>query len=322
MARTCTVCTHPERVAIDQALVGGEPNRAIARRMALSKDAVARHRASHLPANVPVAVPASPHFADLSAPLSRAPARPPGGEDRRRLRNVRLCDTGGLAVRGAVLCLGHRPETRPEIIVSIPTGQSAFGTALRPTPNPTRQTQRTPPMTKTTTPPSPTDRIAQHEAEIAALNARYLRYRSVQPLAPGAGVAVGGAGFDPTRLRAKYEIAAQIDRASIRLEEAKADAARERLAGLADGVGLAAMEKAVAEAATEVAAAEDGMRATRTAYSAAKAALDFRRDRIKAVAADAAAADAARVRWEAELAKDAARLDGVERSALVMGATA
>lgn len=50
MARACTICTHPERVAIDHALVAGEPYRGIARRFAVSDDAVERHAAHHLPA--------------------------------------------------------------------------------------------------------------------------------------------------------------------------------------------------------------------------------------------------------------------------------
>ena len=51
MARTCTICAHPQREEIDQALVAGrEALRDIARRFATSKDAVARHRAEHLPA--------------------------------------------------------------------------------------------------------------------------------------------------------------------------------------------------------------------------------------------------------------------------------
>jgi hemoglobin-like flavoprotein len=47
--RTCTVCSHPKRSAIEKALVAGEPFRDIARRVAVSKDALARHRAEHLP---------------------------------------------------------------------------------------------------------------------------------------------------------------------------------------------------------------------------------------------------------------------------------
>lgn len=48
MALPCTVCTHPQREAIDEALVGGMANRAIGRRWDLHKDAVARHKANHL----------------------------------------------------------------------------------------------------------------------------------------------------------------------------------------------------------------------------------------------------------------------------------
>jgi hypothetical protein len=49
MARTCTICAHPERAAIDRALVAGEANRGIARRFSASDDAVQRHKADHLP---------------------------------------------------------------------------------------------------------------------------------------------------------------------------------------------------------------------------------------------------------------------------------
>ena len=48
MPRTCTVCTHPERAAIDKALVDGQPYRSIAQHFAASPDAVLRHKESHL----------------------------------------------------------------------------------------------------------------------------------------------------------------------------------------------------------------------------------------------------------------------------------
>ena len=48
MARTCTICTHPERAAIDKALVAGQPYRSIAQHFAASADAVLRHKESHL----------------------------------------------------------------------------------------------------------------------------------------------------------------------------------------------------------------------------------------------------------------------------------
>jgi len=48
MARTCTVCTHAERAAIDRALVAGEPKRRIAAHFGLTEQALRRHRADHV----------------------------------------------------------------------------------------------------------------------------------------------------------------------------------------------------------------------------------------------------------------------------------
>src|SRR5262249_22285176 len=50
MPRTCTVCAHPERAAIDAALMAGEPYRHIAIRFATSVGALQRHQADHVPA--------------------------------------------------------------------------------------------------------------------------------------------------------------------------------------------------------------------------------------------------------------------------------
>ncbi len=54
MSRVCTVCQHPERLAIDRALVSGEPVRLVASRYVplLSKTAVQRHKDEHLPATM------------------------------------------------------------------------------------------------------------------------------------------------------------------------------------------------------------------------------------------------------------------------------
>jgi hypothetical protein len=49
MPRPCTICHHPQREAIDQALVAGEAFRNIAQRFAASSDAVYRHKQDHLP---------------------------------------------------------------------------------------------------------------------------------------------------------------------------------------------------------------------------------------------------------------------------------
>lgn len=47
--RRCTVCTHPDAPAIDQAIVNHRPFRAISRQFNVSKDAVLRHHDEHLP---------------------------------------------------------------------------------------------------------------------------------------------------------------------------------------------------------------------------------------------------------------------------------
>ena len=48
MPRTCTICQHPQRAAIDKALVAGQSYRSIAQHFAASPDAVLRHKESHL----------------------------------------------------------------------------------------------------------------------------------------------------------------------------------------------------------------------------------------------------------------------------------
>src|ERR687883_263908 len=48
MPRTCTICAHPERAAIDKALVDGQPYRDIAGHYGTSKTALQRHKEDHL----------------------------------------------------------------------------------------------------------------------------------------------------------------------------------------------------------------------------------------------------------------------------------
>ncbi len=55
----CTVCTHPERAAIDRALVAGEPMRRIATAHKLSEPSVRRHKATHLRRTVEIATRAA-----------------------------------------------------------------------------------------------------------------------------------------------------------------------------------------------------------------------------------------------------------------------
>jgi transposase-like protein len=52
MPRRCTVCDHPKRHGIDQALVTGAPYRSVARRFGLSESSVYRHKTEHLPAHL------------------------------------------------------------------------------------------------------------------------------------------------------------------------------------------------------------------------------------------------------------------------------
>ena len=52
MPRVCTICTHPEHEAINQALVGTASIRDIAAVYRVSQDALSRHKADHLPLTV------------------------------------------------------------------------------------------------------------------------------------------------------------------------------------------------------------------------------------------------------------------------------
>ena len=52
MPRRCTVCDHPERHGIDEALVSSAPYRSVAKRFDLSESAVYRHKTDHLPAHL------------------------------------------------------------------------------------------------------------------------------------------------------------------------------------------------------------------------------------------------------------------------------
>jgi hypothetical protein len=55
MPRSCTVCEHAEKNAIDRALVGSVSNRSVASIYDVSEAAVRRHKANHLPAKLVMA---------------------------------------------------------------------------------------------------------------------------------------------------------------------------------------------------------------------------------------------------------------------------
>ena len=52
MPRTCTVCTHPVRSEVDEALLAGEPFRNIAKRYGTSPTALFRHKQADIPATL------------------------------------------------------------------------------------------------------------------------------------------------------------------------------------------------------------------------------------------------------------------------------
>lgn len=52
MPRVCTICTHPQREALEAALVAGTPNRRIAAQHDVTEQALRRHAATHLPARL------------------------------------------------------------------------------------------------------------------------------------------------------------------------------------------------------------------------------------------------------------------------------
>jgi hypothetical protein len=53
--RSCTICEHPEREAIDRALVGEASNLSVSALFGVSESAIRRHKANHLPAKLVMA---------------------------------------------------------------------------------------------------------------------------------------------------------------------------------------------------------------------------------------------------------------------------
>jgi hypothetical protein len=48
MARTCTICVHPQRSEIEAAIVAGTPYRAITKQFGSSPAAITRHASEHI----------------------------------------------------------------------------------------------------------------------------------------------------------------------------------------------------------------------------------------------------------------------------------
>jgi hypothetical protein len=73
MPQTCTVCRHPERHDIEADLRASTPYRDIARRRNVSKDALSRHRANHMPRHTETGLVAA---REIMAILDRAETSP------------------------------------------------------------------------------------------------------------------------------------------------------------------------------------------------------------------------------------------------------
>jgi hypothetical protein len=80
MPRLCSICTHPDRVAVEAALHARTPFRTIASKWSVSKMALLRHRDAHVPP-----APATPQAAASVGVRAQAPiaAPPPAAADVR-----------------------------------------------------------------------------------------------------------------------------------------------------------------------------------------------------------------------------------------------
>lgn len=107
MARACSVCTHPNRAAIDEALAANRGSfRGVSRQHGLSPDAVERHAKAHLPKAIVLATAAAEvtRADDLLSILREAVA------DARRLRAKAEGEGDYRGAIGAVKALGDLVE--------------------------------------------------------------------------------------------------------------------------------------------------------------------------------------------------------------------
>lgn len=119
MGRRCSVCAHPDREALDRAIVAGEPRRAVAARSSLSPDAVERHAQHHLPAAIVKAAEAvemahgEQLFDQVRAQQTRAEAL--YSEALAILRRAKRRKDGGLALEAVRTATATLREARRQI---------------------------------------------------------------------------------------------------------------------------------------------------------------------------------------------------------------
>jgi transposase-like protein len=88
MPRTCTICRHPERLAIEADLRAGIPYRDIARRHNISKHALSRHRLNHLSRHTATALATTMKIKPL---LDKAETAPTLNGTLLAIREARRC---------------------------------------------------------------------------------------------------------------------------------------------------------------------------------------------------------------------------------------
>ncbi len=128
MPRVCTVCTHPERAAIDEALAARRDSfRGIALTYRVSPDAVERHHRRHLPTLPAPAASSTPPTGEVPLPDATALATQKPAQDRRaRFVQEYLVD---LNATQAAIRAGYSPRTagsQAHDLLKIPEIQAAI----------------------------------------------------------------------------------------------------------------------------------------------------------------------------------------------------
>ena len=141
MPRSCTICEHPDREAIDRQLVGDSSNLSISSLFGVSESAVRRHKANHLPAKLVMAQAAEEiaqaedlldQVRDLHArTLAILQAAESTSQHRMALSAIREARSNLELLAKLLGELDERPQVN--ILIS-PTVQTAIVTALGPYP--------------------------------------------------------------------------------------------------------------------------------------------------------------------------------------------
>jgi hypothetical protein len=142
MPRSCTLCEHPDREAIDRHLVGDSSNLSVSALFGVSESAVRRHKANHLPAKLVMAQAAEEvaqaddllgQVRDLHArTLAILEAAEEASQHRTALSAIREARSNLELLAKLLGELDERPQVN--ILIS-PTVQTAIIAALGPYPD-------------------------------------------------------------------------------------------------------------------------------------------------------------------------------------------